>query len=83
MMQIVKCWDIQSWDGGDRHYHKFYVKSKEEAEKWKKIYTFDSVDEKTLEIYSSIEEYFETESEITKERALAKLTPIERKALGW
>jgi hypothetical protein len=35
-MQIIKCWDIQVWDGGERHYHRYYVKTKEAAEAWKK-----------------------------------------------
>ena len=35
-MQIIKCWDIQVWDGGDRHNHRYYVKTKEAAEKGKR-----------------------------------------------
>jgi hypothetical protein len=82
-MRTVTCWDVQEWDGGDRTNHSFYVATKEEADKWKQKNTFDSVSERTIEIYDSLEEYQESRAEATKQRALAKLTPIERKALGF
>ena len=34
-MQIIKCWDIQVWDGGERHNHRYYVATKEAADEWK------------------------------------------------
>jgi len=85
-MQIVKCWDIQVWDGCDRNDHKFYVSSSAEGDKWKEKAAdnrFDTVREQTFEIYDTIEEYLEGKSEETRKRALAKLTPIERKSLGF
>ena len=81
-MQVVKCWDIQVWDGGDRCNHKLYVATKDQADEWKRKNTYDSVYEQTFEIYDTIEEYLEGKSEETRQRALAKLTPIERKSLG-
>ena len=82
-MKTFTCWDIQVWDGGDRCNHKFYVASAKEATLWKVKNTYDSVVEREFEIFDSIQEYEESLSEATKQRALAKLTPIERKALGF
>lgn len=82
-MKTITCWDIQVWDGGDRCNHKFYVATKEEAEKWKEKNTYDSIWERGFEIYDTVEEYQESRAEATKQRALGKLTPIERKALGF
>lgn len=81
-MRIVKCWDIQQWDGGDRTNHAFYVETEEEAKKWQAKNKYDSVFNRTFEIYASVEEYIEGKSETTRKRALAKLTDIERKSLG-
>lgn len=81
-MQVITCWDIQVWDGGDRHNHKFYVETKAEADKWMAKNTYDYIYEKKFEIFSSIQEWEESQAEATKKRALAKLTAVERKALG-
>lgn len=81
-MKTIKVWDIQVYDGGDRCNHAFYVSTQEEAEKWKKKNKFDTIWDHELEIYDTVEEYLEGKSEKTRERALAKLIPIERKALG-
>ena len=82
-MKTFTCWDVQEWDGGSMTNHAFYVATKEEADKWIRDHKFDSVVEKELEIYDTVAEYLEGKSEKTRERALAKLTPIERKALGF
>ena len=82
-MKTITCWDIQEWDGGDRTNHAFYVATEHSAAYWKEKHQFDSVSEKTFEIYDSIKEWEDSRSQATKERALAKLTPIERKALGF
>jgi hypothetical protein len=82
-MKTLKVWDIQIWDGGDRCNHAFYVTSKTEADLWKQKNTYDTVNDREFEIYDTIEEYLEGKSEKTRERALAKLTPIERKSLGF
>lgn len=82
-MKTFKVWDVQIWDGGDRCNHAFYVDTKEEAEKWKEKNSYDSISEREFEIYDSVEEYLEGKSKKTRERALAKLTAIERKSLGF
>lgn len=82
-MKTFTCWDIQVWDGGDRCNHKFYVASAVEANRWKQLNKFDNVDQREFEIFDSIEEYKESRSEETRQRALAKLTLVERRALGF
>lgn len=82
-MKSFTCWDIEQWDGGDRCNHSFYVATKEEAIAWKITHKYDSLVERSFVIFDSIAEYEESKSKETKERALAKLTPIERKALGF
>lgn len=82
-MQIIKVYDMYSWDGTDRTKHAFYLTDKAEAEKWVKGYKHDSFNETTIELFDSIDERQEWLNNRLKEKALAKLTPDERKALGF
>jgi hypothetical protein len=82
-MKTFSCWDIQTYDGGDRTNHAFYVETEEEAQKWKEKNKFDHISETLIEVYATIDEYNEGQSKKTRQRALAKLTPVERKALGF
>ena len=81
-MKIIKCWDIQVWDGGDRHYHKYYVSSVEAAKEWMKINTYDAVHEREFIIFDDLEEIKSYASGEARKRALAKLTEEEKIALG-
>ena len=82
-MKVIKLYSIQSWDGGDRHNHKFYLTSKKEADKWHKKNTYDAVREVEIEIFDTLEEWEEWEEGNLRERALSKLTEAERRALGF
>ena len=81
-MKIIKCWDIQVWDGGDRHNHKYYVSTKEAADAWMVENTYDSVYEKEFIILDSFAELEEYRNGELRKRALAKLTEEERIVLG-
>ena len=81
-MKIIKCWDIQVWDGGDRHNHKYYVATKEAADEWKFRNKFDEVYEKEFVILDSWDELKEYKNGELRKRALAKLTEEERIVLG-
>ena len=81
-MKIIKCWDIQVWDGGDRHNHKYYVTTKEAADEWKAKNKFDEVYEKEFVILDSWDELEAYKNGELRKRALAKLTDAERKVLG-
>ena len=81
-MQIIKCWDIQVWDGGDRHNHKYYVATKEAADAWKAKNKFDEVYQKEFVILDSWDELQEYQTGELRKRALAKLTDAEKQVLG-
>jgi len=52
-MKISKVWDIQVWDGGSMHYHKYYVSTKEAADEWMKNNTYDYIQEKEMIVINS------------------------------
>ena len=81
-MQIIKCWDIQVWDGGDRHNHKYYVATKEAADEWMAKNKFDSVYEREFVILDSWNELQDYKTGELRKRALAKLTDEEKLVLG-
>lgn len=81
-MLEIECYSIEVWDGGDRHNHKFYVKTEEEAKRWKKENQYDSYHKKTFTIFDTIEEARENDLAAVRRRVIAKLSPIERRALG-
>lgn len=82
-VKILKLYDVLVWDGGERHNHKFYLTNKEEADRWLAVNTYDSVYEKTIEIFDTVEDWMDWSKGKIKEQALAKLTPEERRALGY
>ncbi len=81
-MKIINCWDIQVWDGGDRHNHKYYVATKEAADAWMEKNTYDAVYEKQFIILDSYEELMDYRNGEARKRALAKLTEEDKIALG-
>ena len=81
-MKIVKCWDIQVWDGGDRHNHKYYVATKEAADEWKAKNKFDEIYEKEFVILDNWDELQAYKDGELRKRALAKLTDAEKVVLG-
>ena len=81
-MKIIKCWDIQVWDGGDRHNHRYYVATQEAAEQWKEKNKYDEIYEKEFVILDSWDELEEYKNGELRKRALAKLTEEERVVLG-
>jgi hypothetical protein len=82
-MKKITAYSIRVWDGGDRCNHKFYVASEEEAKKWIKANTYDNYYEVDIEIYDTLEDWAEHNEEAIRKRALRKLSPEERAALGW
>ena len=81
-MQIIKMWDIQVWDGGDRTNHKYFVATKAAAEEWLKNNTYDSVYEKEIIILDSYAELMDFKNGEAKKRALATLTEEDKVVLG-
>jgi hypothetical protein len=81
-MKIIKCWDIQVWDGGDRHNHKYYVATKEAADAWIAKNKYDMIYEKEMIILDDLPEVEAYRNGELRKRALAKLTEEERIVLG-
>ena len=81
-MQIIKCWDIQVWDGGERHNHKFYVKTEESARAWLEKNKYDSIYEKEFVILDDLAEVEAYKNGELRKRALSKLTDEEKLVLG-
>lgn len=55
-MQVIKCFSVEQWDGGDRQNHKFYVATEEEAKKWKAKNKYDTYNEVSFVVYDTIKE---------------------------
>ena len=81
-MKIIKCWDIQVWDGGDRHNHKYYVATKEAADEWMAKNKYDMVYEHEFVILDNWDELQDYKNGELRKRALAKLTAEEKVVLG-
>ena len=76
----MEVWEAFQWDGGERQNSVGLFTTKEDA----KVVAgqHGSVSRKVLLVFSSVEEYeHNTRAELRK-RAIAKLTPAERAALG-
>lgn len=81
-MKIIKCWDIQVWDGGDRHNHKYYVATKEAADAWVANNKYDMVYEHEIVILDDLAEVEAYKNGELRKRALAKLTEEDKIVLG-
>jgi len=81
-MQIIKCWDIQTWDGGDRHNHKYYVKTEEDARAWLEKNKYDAIYEREFVILDDLTEVEAFKNGQLRKQALAKLTDAEKVVLG-
>ena len=81
-MQIIKCWDIQVWDGGERHNHRYYVATEDAALEWKAKNKYDEIYEKEFVILDSWDELEIYRNGELRKRALAKLTAEEKIVLG-
>jgi hypothetical protein len=82
-MKIVTFYQINRFDGGDRHIPSdICFSNMEEADKFVSKNKYDDYVKRQFFVYESSEEYIESNSKILKEKALAKLTDLEKKALG-
>lgn len=81
-MKQIEVYDIQQWDGGSLHRHKFYLASKDEAEKYVAENKYDLYNHKVLIVFDTVEEARENDIKTVRARVIAKLTPLERRAMG-
>lgn len=78
--KIIECWEVQRWDGGERHNHHCYVETEITAKEIAGVH--DIVIRREFIIHETKTAYDEWHNGKLKEKALAKLTPEERKVLG-
>lgn len=78
--RIIECFDVQHWDGGDRHNHHAYVVSEQDAKKIAGQY--GTTIKRTFIVHDTMVDYKHHTSEELRRTALAKLTKQERVALG-
>lgn len=86
-MKVIEYATVEQWDGGERYNPLVNFSSVELAKKFIETtgtfqYAYKCYGLKTLLIYESLEDYDSNDLKAIKGRALAKLTPIEKKALG-
>ena len=83
-MKLLSVFEIWKWDGGDRHYPSgICFADKQTAIAFADNKNHDIVRDHIFTVYDSIEDYCENNPEALKKRALAKLTPEEKQALGY
>jgi len=82
-MKKITLYQFHEWDGGERHIPKdICFESIEEANLFLGKNKFDVFQKRKFTVFDSFEEYQQSKSEELKKSALAKLTDLEKKALG-
>jgi hypothetical protein len=82
-MKTLELWNVQAWDGGDRHNHSFYIPREVISEDQLKAWDKHCLPlRQTLIILDNLNELPGLQQERLRQSALAKLTEQERKALG-
>lgn len=82
-MKSIRVWDVQRWDGGERHNHDFYLQHEAATQDKLKLYDPHGLFlDRTLIIVEALNEIPLLKAEKIRQGALAKLNAQERKALG-
>lgn len=81
-MKVFDVKAVHGWDGGDRRNFSFYIDASVSDEEIKRACQLCQVVRTPLVILDSLEEREELKSANLRRSAWAKLTPLERKALG-
>lgn len=78
--RLIECYDVQLWDGGDRHNHHCYMMDEGSAHKI--AGTHGQVYKKQIIVHDTEQDYRDFKNGEVKRKALAKLTDVEIAALG-
>ena len=82
-MEIITYYQYKQWDGRERHIAKDpCFKYKAHADLFLKTRPHDHFDKVTVTVFDSVAEFEAVSDAKIKEQALAKLTDLEKKALG-
>lgn len=87
-MKVIPVIEVRSWDGGNGHRFAFYLNNTDGAgthavREWEAKNPHDYIRETEIVLFNTVADYEEFKSGKVRERALAKLTAEERKALGF
>lgn len=82
-MKLITLYQYSRWDGAERHIPTdVCFETLDEMKKFLNNHKYDSYNIRTFTVYSDAEEYTAVQSKELKDAALAKLTDLEKKALG-
>lgn len=81
-MKIHEGYMIAVWDGGEYHNDKYFVTSKDAAYDYKKDHQQAMIRQHTMVIYESYQDIKDADHKKNRESGLAKLTHLEKVALG-
>jgi len=83
-MQVIKMLDVYLWDGGDRHNyaHSFNAESISEKDLQNK-FKHCNVQKRIVVLFDNLTDFEANKIEQDRQRILEKLTPQERKILGF
>lgn len=81
-MQVMEVKRIDAWDGGDRHDFKAYVSNTIPDAEIQKRYRSCQIIPEILTVFDTLDEIEENSVANLRKSAYAKLTPMERKAIG-
>ena len=81
-MQVIEVKRIDTWDGGDHHEFKAYVEATVPNAEIEKKYRNCHIADEVLTVFASLAELDENSIPNLRKSAYAKLTPLERKAIG-
>ena len=87
-MKVIPVIEVNSWDGAGGHRFAFYLNNSDglgthTAREWASKNPHDYLRETEIVLFDTVADYNEFKSSKVRERALAKLTAEERKALGF
>jgi hypothetical protein len=83
-VKVIECFELSEGNEDcSRYSHVAYLMDENNAKIWKGDNYFRSIEKATIVIFDNLGQMIENEKEKVRERALAKLTAIERKALGY
>lgn len=81
-MKTLKVWDVQFWDGGDRHNHAFFLDRSTPVIDIERMHEHSISLQHDFIVLDSLDEYPNLVAVRKRTAALAKLTPEERVLLG-
>lgn len=79
--KVIECFEVQDWDGGERHNHSYYIESEPDPMMIKQSHAICI--RRKFVIHETVDDLQLWKSGDLKKKALEKLTPEERAALGF